>query len=161
MVTLLGALMVLASGPDGGQSVKKLLGEQYGVPVYEPDQPWTRDVPSRDGSLRKGSVKQSSTADGTLSYEADRLTLSGAIDLELATKKVPTRRVSVQLKVEQGRVRVFLKYALDVAVFCEAAAPTTCSLEGVPWQSNGLKPAVLLQSLEGEAVVSGLSVKSR
>ncbi len=153
--------MVLASGPDGGAPVKKLLGEQYGVPVYEPDQPWTRELPGREGTIGRGSVKQSSSADGTLSYEADRLTLSGAIDLELATKKLPIRRVSAQLKVEQGRVRVFLKYALDVAVFCEAAAGATCSLEGVPWQSVGLKPAVLLQSLEGEAVVSGFSVKSK
>lgn len=153
--------MVLASGPDGGAPVKKLLGEQFGVPVYEPDQPWTRDLPARDGRLSKGSVKQSSQADGALSYEAERLTLSGAIDLELATKKVPIKRVRVQLEVEQGRVRVFLRYALDVAVFCEAAAPATCTLEGVPWQSPGLKPAVLLQSLEGEAVVSGFSVTSK
>lgn len=153
--------MVLASGPDGGAPVKKLLGEQFGVPVYEPDQPWTRDLPAGDGRLSKGSVKQSSQADGALSYEAERLTLSGAVDLELATKKVPIKRVRVQLEVEQGRVRVFLRYALDVAVFCEAAAPATCTLEGVPWQSPGMKPAVLLQSLEGQAVVSGFSVTSK
>jgi hypothetical protein len=160
MVTL-GALMVLAAGPDGGAPTKKLLGEQYGVPVYEPDQPWTREVPSHDGTIAKSDVRQSSAADGTLSYEADRLTFTGASYLELATKKVPSRRVSVQLKVEQGKIRVFLRYALDVAVFCEAAAPSSCSLEGVVWQSNGLKPAVLLQSLAGEAVVSGFSVKSK
>lgn len=160
MVTL-GVLMVLASTPDGGVPVKQLLGEQYGVPVYAPDQPWTRELPSRDGSLRKGNVTQSSSSNGSLSYEAARLTLSGAVELELATGKVSTRRVSVQLEVEQGRVRVFLKYALDVAVFCEATAPARCTLEGVPWQSKALRPAVLLQSLDGEAVVTHFSVKSK
>lgn len=153
--------MVLASTPDGGVPVKQLLGEQYGVPVYAPDQPWTRELPSRDGSLGKAGVTQSSSTDGTLSFEAERLTLSGAVDLELATKKVRTRRVSVQLEVAQGRVRVFLKYALDVAVFCEATAPATCTLEGVPFQSKELRPAVLLQSLDGEAVVTRFSVKSK
>lgn len=153
--------MVLTSSPDGGAPVKQLLGEQFGVPVYAPDQPWTREVPAANGSMTKGSVKQTSSPDGTLSYETDRLTLTGASQLELSTKKLPSRRVNVQLKVEQGRVRVFLKYALDVAVFCEAAAPATCTLEGVPWQSKALKPAVLLQSLDQEAVVTGFSVKSK
>ncbi len=118
-------------------------------------------MPALDGSLENGGVKRTSSSDGTLTYETDRLTLSGTNHLELAKKKIPSRRVKVQFKVEQGRVRVFLRYALDVAVFCEAAAPATCSLEGVVWQSTGLKPAVLLQSLEGEAVVSGFSVRSR
>ncbi len=152
--------MVLAASPDAGKPLRKQLGEQFGVPVYEPDQPWTRQVPSPEGGVEKGRVQQSSSSDGTLRYDVDRLTVSGTAAIELAAKKLPSRRVSVQLKVERGTVRVFLKYALDVAVFCEATAPASCTLEGVVWQSTSLRPMVLLQALGGEAVVNGFSVKS-
>ena len=117
-------------------------------------------MPSPEGRIEKGSITQSSSADGTLRYDADRLTVSGTAAIELATKKLPSRRVSVQFKVDRGTVRVFLKYALDVAVYCEATAPASCTLEGVVWQSVGLRPMVLLQALDGEAVVSGFSAKS-
>ena len=160
MISLLGALMVLTASPDAGTPPRKQLGEQFGVPVFEPDQPWTRQVPSPEGRIEKGSITQSSSADGTLRYDADRLTVSGTAAVELATKKLPSRRVSVQFKVDRGTVRVFLKYALDVAVYCEATAPASCTLEGVVWQSVGLRPMVLLQALDGEAVVSGFSAKS-
>lgn len=160
MISLLGALMALAVSPDAGTPPRKQLGEQFGVPVFEPDQPWTRQVPTPEGTLEKGRVQQSSSSDGTLRYDGDRLTVSGTAALELAPKKLPSRRVSVQFKVERGTVRVFLKYALDVAVFCEATAPASCTLEGVAWQSTGLRPMVLLQALDGEAVVSGFSAKS-
>ena len=149
MVTLL--LMVLTSSPDAG-SPRVLLGEQFGVPVYAPDLPWTRAVPAGEGSVHLADVTQSTSGD-TLSYAAARATLAGAAMVELAKKKLPSRRVTVRFRVEQGKVRVFLKYALDVAVFCEASAPASCTLEGVVWQSPGLRPAVLLQSLEGDAVV--------
>lgn len=152
--------MVLAASPDAGKPPRKLLGEQFGVPVYEPDQPWTRQVPSIEGHFQKGSITQWSSADGTLRYDASRLTVSGTVPVELATTKLPSRRVSVQFKVERGTVRVFLRYALDVAVFCEATAPASCTLEGVVWQSTSLRPMVLVQALDGEAVVNGFSAKS-
>jgi len=47
-----------------------------------------------------------------------------------------------------------------VDAFCEATAPASCTLEGVVWQSTSLRPMVLLQALDGEAVVSGFSAKT-
>lgn len=160
MISLLGALMVFTASPDAGTPPRKQLGEQFGVPVFAPDQPWTRQVPSPEGRVEKVNTTQSSSSDGTLRYEVDRLTISGTAALELAPKKLPSRRVSVQFKVERGTVRVFLKYALDVAVYCEATARASCTLEGVVWQSTSLRPMVLLQALDGEAVVSGFLTKS-
>lgn len=148
MVTLLA----LSSAPDGGQP-RALLGERFGVPVYAPDLPWTRAVPAVEGGVELASVKQSSSGDGVLSFSAERITLTGAAMLPLAKKKLPGRRVTIRFTVDQGKVRVFLPYAFDVAVFCEAAAAARCTLEGVAWQSSESRPTVLLQSLEGEAVL--------
>lgn len=152
--------MVLTAAPDAGKPPRKQLGEQFGVPIYEPEQPWTREVPPLEGRSERIGVQQSSSSDGRLRYEAERLTLSGTVPLELAGKNLPSRRLSVEFKVEKGRVRVFLKYALDVAVYCEATAPASCTLEGVAWQSASLRPMVVMQSLGGDAVVSGFSAKT-
>jgi len=103
MISLLGALMVLAASPDAGTPPRKQLGEQFGVPVYEPDQPWTRQVPSPEGGVEKGRVQQSSSANGTLRYDVDRLTVSGAAAIELAPKKLPSRREDSGSKLNQGR----------------------------------------------------------